>query len=260
MRFRWRCVALGAVAGLWLLTPPVRASLIDDFASPDPGELRFLSGAMPGTRTALIENSSPDVLGLQRDVLIEVLGQPQILSAAAIVGHDPDFDWDALQIATFGSPGTAVTLQYDGVDSADTTSGGLVNTHGLSADLTDGGLSNGFLLAFFSSDGGEPNGLDLEIVATSPLFGTAALAEDHHVPNHTGPFDYFVPFTDFDTADPGAFFARIDSLTFVLNGDGTPDVDYEINAITTVAEPSTLALLGFGALLAAAAAYLRRKR
>lgn len=265
MHLGWQCCLHGGVVA-WLLlvvVPAADATLIDEFDFPNPGEVLFLRGKNPAPTSAALlkhKHAFAKIVGGERDTFIEVLGVPQLISAGALVGYDPDYFLTALQIQTYGEPGTIVTLQYDGVDTGDTVDGGLDNARGLACDLTDEGINTALLLRFAGSDGADPDGLDLQITATNPLLGSATLRETHYIPNSLGPLEYFVEFTDFNVADPGSFFRQVDSLTFVFNGDGTPNVDYEIDLIVAVSEPATLVLLGFGILIFVAVGRSWQKR
>jgi len=253
-------VAVTVLGLLLAATPAAEAIVLDDFSLPDPGHVTFMPDSPSHPNTALVEQNAANVVGGQRDVFIETFGQPQILSAGLIVGYDDDFDLAALQVATFGNPGTSVTLQYDGFDPPGASGAQLFNVRNMTIDLTDDGLDSQLLLKMFSSDGADPAGLDLQITATNPTLGSTTLATPHFIPNEVAPFEYVVPFSDFTTPTPNTFFRQIDSLTFVFNGDGTPNVDYEVDSISTIPEPSVLWLLGGSVLAAAVAVRWRRRR
>ena len=100
MRHNCRRLAAALVAALFSLSmPAANATLIDSFALPNPGEVRLLPGGIPGASTALIKHQGAGMLGQERDVLVEVLGEPAMLSAGVLVGYDPGFCLAALQVA-----------------------------------------------------------------------------------------------------------------------------------------------------------------
>lgn len=232
--------------------------VVDDFKLPaleDP--YFFMRGNNLVFRDAtLIKHIHPGILGTERDLLVEMCGYAQYSSSGGAIGYDGTGGLSLFQVRTSGNSGTVVALQYDGQDDLDTEQG-LENARGLSVDLRRGGTSEGFLFRFAHADGADPEGLDLSITVTGPVHGTIGLKQQHYIPNQPGPFVHFVDFQDF--TNPGVF-DNVDSLTFVFNGDATPDADYQLDAIEVVPEPSTLALLGLGLLIMLVHGWRRQER
>jgi len=257
-------------SAVFVLALPVRGEslVIDDFESPSPAEVFALAGPGPVLPSEmLMQHNVSGVLGGQRDVLVEVLSGPQSISVAGLVGYDADFEVGNIQLAAFGNPGTRLSLQYDGADGAinpDTTDG-LQNARAMNVDLTGGGTSTGLLLRFLSVDPAQIEGLPVSIVATSPnntLGGQ--LVYEGFVPESAGGMDHVIPFADFSVeaapGDPIPSFSQIDSLTFVFNGEGVPNVDYRLDLIKAVPEPPALIALWAGACALAFFGWCRRKR
>ncbi len=248
-----RCTFL--LGFVWLLTAAPFAGaetiVIDDFNLPDPGYVFFMQGrnAIP-INTTLVKQEAAGILGDQRDVLVEVLGTADVLSAAGIVGFDPSLGEGMMQLATFGTPGTRVTLQYDGIDTLDSVQGGLTAADGLGGYRFGGAAGTGLLFHFLTLDGVDVRGLDVDITMNSSLGGS--LHYSGFIPDHSQAADHLIPFADFTATGPASFEA-IDSLTIVMNGDGTPNVDFELDSLEAlIPEPSTWAMLGLGLLVVGA--------
>ncbi len=197
---------------------------------------------------------TPEILGGQRDVLIEVVGDPLPISAAGIIGWEPVYGNGLLHVATSGEPGTLIVAQYDGKDLDPANA--LVDAMGLQyIDLTVEG-NNAFKLSFNSVDAGDGPMLHGSITVTGPE-GTETVPFE--VAENPDPSEKLVPFSSFTTPD---LLGSIESVTFGFNdGPGGPisNVDIELDALEVVPEPSTIAMLG--ALVASLGlATLRRRR
>ncbi len=220
--------------------------VIDDFSAPGPGEAFFtfdLTGpSLVPKSPVLVETDGVDILGGQRDLLVEVDGPPSIISASGQVGADAGL----LQVATFGQSGTTAFLQYDGVDGGDSEATGLDDNLGLAGfDLTDGGENNRLEMAFMGVDSGDSPSRTMGILITAvgaAGTSTATVAASDSL----GLLVVVVPFSSF--SDPSVL-QSIDSLTFALNGDGAPtaNVDFTLDHIKSmpipIPEPSTLIML-----------------
>lgn len=262
---RWfGCVAFAALLAVIVpLASVARAEMvIDDFELPNDGAAYFVEGEMPGTNSILIQQQALGVIGGQREVFVDVLGDAEPISASVMSGYDSVNEVGLLQVATFGNPGTCVMLQYDGEDEGvGTDQIVLANSHGLLHDLTGGGQFSSILFRFAGCDGVEPLGLDTSITATTPQ---GDLTWSGYLANSGGPAERLVPFAWFTATpiqpnDPPSF-SSIDSLTFEFNGNGTPDVDFELDLVAVVPEPSTWVLLGVACCILVVHGRRRRQR
>lgn len=251
---------------------------IDSFDNPNPGAAFFVPGLSPwGDGNPYIRQDPPNpgdpdtpgILGGQRDVLVAVHGQPLPISAAGIIGYQTVYEAGLLQIATFGDPGAYVIAQYDGRDEEPDLDPGLPGDPLLElqdeedlgpVDLTDGATNNAFKLRFRSVDAGDASKLAMSITVVGGGQSTTVQQEILEDPKS---FDYYVPFSAFT---PSAPISSADSITFKFNALEPPslpmsNVDFELDYIMAVPEPSALALvLGLGAFLLAAGAWRRKKR
>jgi len=224
----------------------------------------------------------------ERDLWAETLNTPDPLSVLMTSGFNPTSGESLLQFATSGRSGSRLTLQYDGTDfdgQVDGTGVALApdplqlrppayNPIELEVNnarrLDDGvppapapyqfNLADGndhFELRFACTDGVDPQGLEVGIVATSPTGGS--LSWWGYAVNSSGPTTLSVAFTEF-TQHGQASFGEIDSLLFFFNPYGIPNVDFALDSIAAVPEPSTLAMLALAIVVFAACRLRRRKR
>ncbi|NQU25986.1 MAG: PEP-CTERM sorting domain-containing protein [Candidatus Nealsonbacteria bacterium] len=229
--------------------------MIDSFDSPDPYELLFCPGEAPwgdGNPCAM-ENVVAGVVGGERDVFVETRGEPRAISAIGMVGYEPSYEAGILALATygFGDLGSAsyVILQYDGVDDdeAETIWPALTNSEQLNTDLTGDGTNTAFVFGFLGLDAGSNrDSLDLNIVVNGPE-GSAAYSGA--IPESPLAFNHTVDFADFTVAGANPFNAAT-SVTITLNNPTTPskNIDFELDSISAIPEPSTLGLLALGCL------------
>ena len=238
------------IAGL-ILTAAASASAaqitIDDFGQPSPQTFYVIAAI--NADPLLHKTAHPSILGGERDMLVDVIGNASLTTAAGTIG-DGTLD--------FGSSGPVVVgLQYDGLDADQLLpTRALVDGQGLSVDLTDAGANNAFRLDFDSVDGGPPSTpLSYSITLTSPLAGVAvlsgSLAETATAQTYLLPFAAFTPSVNFS-------FANVSSITLVLNGGATqPDADFKVSLFAAVPEPHSVMLLAMGGVAVVLAA---RKR
>lgn len=226
---------------------PARAEfIIDDFSAPAAVQVPVIALLNPDP--TLIENVDAGILGGERDLLLDVIGAPKFSSFIGETGAGSF-------VYRGGSPGTAATLQYDGVD-ADVVGppAALVNSHGLGGiDLTVYG--DRFALDFLSLDGGNSQFTEIWITVFSPG-GVSDLLVDL-IPDSAVPFTYTsAPFLGWVVnADP----TNVTALDFGLNPIGIADVDFELDKISIVPEPSAIVLCGMGLVCLLGCAWRRRK-
>ena len=219
---------------------------IDDFAMPGAAQFLLVS---PGSNSSLqMTHAVNGPIGGQHDMLFHVVGQAAINSASALVGHDVSFNLNAFQLATNGLAPTVATLQYSGPNSANTSTA-LTNAHALGGtsgiDLTSLGTNDRFQFQFLSSDAQPTTGLDVAITITSPGGTSTANAI---IPNSLSRFTLQLPFSQFVG---NAALNHVDSISVVFNGARqTPNVDFEIQGVSVVPEPSAcISMLIGGAIL-----------
>ncbi len=225
--------------------PEARAATItiDPFEAPDPGEAFFTFNSeddppfVPRQR-ALLETSDGGILGGERDVLMEVVGAPTVFSGSGEVGLPSGI----LQFGTYGEAPVKISLQYDGLDAGDSTADGLVDAEGLAdVDLTDGGSNWALEMQFVSLDAGDDPMTDMTLKITAVGDGGSATYEGL-IAESVDPFEIRIPFADFSDS---SVMESVGSLTFSLNGSAAPtaNVDFELDNLAAVPEPSTLILL-----------------
>jgi hypothetical protein len=250
---RLRTFFSAAAIGASLLSPANASAasiVIDDFNQPNPQQFYVIAAI--NADPLLHKTVHGSILGGERDLLVDVIGNAALTTAAGTIGGG-DLD--------FGSSGPVVaTMQYDGVDADQLLpTRALVNNQGLAVDLTGGGTNSAFRLDFDSIDGGPPlTPLSYTITLTSPIAGvatrTGTLAET------ASPLSYFVPFSAF-TQSVNFTFANVTGITLTLNGGTTqPDADYKLSLFAAVPEPHSIALLGIGGAAFVLAAHRRRSK
>ena len=247
------------VVGLSLSASQAQATLmsIDDFKLPNPAQFFLVS---PGTNPALqLSHLTNGAIGGQRDMLFKVMGQGTVNSASGLVGHDLSFVRDAFQLGTNGTAPTVATLQYSGINTANTSSS-LVNAHALGGgsgiDITASGSNDRFLFSFLSCDAQPTTGLDMALTVTSA--GGASSTTNVIIPNSINPSTVTIPFTQLVGT---AALNHIDSVTVVFNGvRQTPNIDFEIQGITVVPEPAAILTMAIGGLLFCAGSVRRFRR
>jgi len=274
---RWRyapvagllvALAFAAHPAPGMASPVLGTYVIDDFGSPAPRDY-FLIDPLLINNDALLEHAFDDILGGERDILVEVIGEAGRDSAGGFIGYVSAHDVGQLHLVTAHYPGAILTLQYDGLDSgADAIADTLVDSRSLNADLTRGGVGDRIILEFTSSDGVQSLGLSVEVTAEHSGGGT--LRWKGYMEDCDSACQMEIFYEDFvKTYDAGVqpepFFDDIDSLTFVFNGNGngspTPDVDFRLDMISVaVPEPATVVSLGMAALLLVAFGWRKRRR
>ncbi len=253
---RW--VGAGLLAAVMLTTAgfdPVgcRAAhgatiVIDDFSSPSPAAMFSLSGS--GATSMLVKQTGDDIVGGERDVLLELLGGG---SASLLVGDD------YLDMNSGGAAGAVLSLQYDGMGAGDNdTAAGLLNNGGLAIDLSDGGENHLFQLDFLMLDAGPgADAIDL-VIEVSSANGTASFMGQ--IDESAGPSSYLIDFSQFQIN--GSFsWSEVTGIDFVLNAGGQAAVDFVLDSLTvTVPEPTGMLLALPGLVVAAGLGYRNRQR
>ena len=256
-----RAAALLVAASVAMLVTSANAAhiMVDSFDNPV-AQTFFVPGVSPwgnGEPATIQQPEIPDpalagIIGGQRDVLIELLADSLPMSAAGMIGYEATYDVGYLQIATFGEAGTCVVAQYDGRD--DDPDDSLVDAESLGGlDLTGGGTNYEFKLSFPSIDGGDGTTLKLK-VSVEATGGSDSVEYD--IPESNTPSIFSVPFSDFDPS----LFSSVKSITFAFNDLPEPvsNIDFELDCIEAVPEPSAFALLAVGAVLIAVSWWRRR--
>ncbi len=219
--------------------------VVDSFDAPNgqgAPETYFIN--FQDTDPTLIKTVDAGILGGERDLLVDVLGQSNALSAFGSIGFDGTsgkFDFAS------AAPGTQATLQYDGQSLVDDSFGPpatLINVEALdSADLTDGGVNTGLRVDFNSLQvGGNTNHLDVKVQVTDTSGGLATYTG--LIAENAGPSSFFMPFTAF--VQPGNFaFDDVTSVTVSFNTEGIADVDFSVDSITATALADSLDFANF---------------
>jgi hypothetical protein len=242
-RAAWAAVCLSALSA-----GTARAStvMIDDFDGPAPGRTYFITGSSGGgdpSPLLMKQSQASGVLGGQRDSLVNVIGTAQLGSALGVVGWDAARNAGLFQINSTPGPGSAVALQYDGDDAdAPGAPAQLTNGQGLGGvDLTSGGTNNMLKLTFASCDA--PGGLTIYVSATTAGGGTSTF--NTSVADHASKYELLIPFSSFTHTGNGTL-TSINSISFLFNVAGVPNVDFALDSIAAVPEPSTCVLLAVG--------------
>lgn len=217
--------------------------VLDDFSAPDSPAVFVLTLTDPVA--LLIKQSGSGIIGGERDVYIDVLGPASPISASGSLGNGSF-------LFSSSSPGSVVTLQYDGSGPGDTdTSAGLVNNEGLLLDLVS---ASHFALDFLSLDAG-PGEDDVSFtISVTGLFGEAVY--DGAIQESIAPFTHTVDLSDFSLSG-GFSWQEVTSVEFVINADGMQDVDFELDELyVKVPEPAAASLFA----LTVAGVWTRRRR
>ena len=231
---------------LFGVAPASAEFIIDDFSAPVPPAVRVIS--LLDLDPSLVKTADLGILGGERDVLLDVVGVPRWTSFVGEIGAGT---------FVFGgsSPGTAATIQYDGPD-ADIVGppAALINAQALGGvDLTVYG--DKFALRFLGIDGGDAQVTGISITVHSPGGFSSTLLDV--IPDSAGPSTYTsLPFAAWViTADP----TNVSAIEFGLNPFGAADVDFELDKISIVPEPSAMALCAAGLACLLACAWRRRR-
>jgi|GEM_PF-6648000 len=220
---------------------------IDDFELPFVGDYSYLVGLEDANHKVVeYTNTTGGIVGGNREFQVDVNGVASPLSAYGTVGFDHGLSKGVLQAYTQYDPGTKFTLLYDGTFDGE-----------MCVDLPYGNSGGALVFAFNSNNGGDEGAmLDVAITLKNSEGQTTY---NGLIANSTMPFNYQVSFSDFDLTDT-RYFKNIESIEIAFNSDATPCVDFELDSIYAVPEPSTCIMLGFGILTLFVHGCLRRKR
>lgn len=213
-------LAVVALAGASASAAPI---VIDDFGAPSPRSAWVISLLNPNPTT--VTTADAGILGGERELEIAVAGVPALVSAAGSVGEG------SLAAGSTGSSAVAHTLLYDGVGA-----GGLGGV-----DLTVGGSK--LVLDFLFNDAAAAGTTSVDVVMLDSGTGTAAFAGA--IPASAGSFSYSIPFASFATAG-GFSFSAVDAIGIRFNAALVKNVDFELDGVRVVPEPTSLALAGLG--------------
>jgi len=247
-----RVACLLAVCLIFCVSVPARAEyIIDDFGAPDAANLEVRVIRWNDPDPSLVQTPSPPmpdtpILGGERDILLDVIGVSRLTSFVGGIG-------DGTFLFNSSSPGTAATIQYDGDDDdPDGPPAALTNFEGLGGlDLTLYGPA--FELEFLSIDGGQAQSSDIEIEVHSSTSTALFLGT---IDDSAGPTTYPAPFAAFSNL---GVFSDVTSIEFRINPGGAHDVDFELDTISIVPEPSAMALSALGLACLLGFAWRRRK-
>lgn len=238
----WMFAANTAMAGI---------VTIDTFDHPNPGNLYVLASQQ--TNPAVFVEQEPGILGKEREFQITVNGVPNPLSALGVV-------MTGEYVFGSASPGAKVIFQYDGDDqpgSGLAPSPNLTNAKLLSKNFGTLNAASNFLIQFMALDSG-PTSNHINMQARLYGAGNSTAVYNGQINDNSSPFDYNIPYSAFTTS-AGFSFGNVKALEFEFNTTMIPFVDFEIDRISAVPEPSTwvMGLIGLVGFLAAARRKLR---
>jgi hypothetical protein len=216
-----------AVVAMFAAAPMAGAATVDDFA--DASSPLSVSGT-PGTDTESQAQAVGTILGLERDLSVELLSGTDAVNAAVNGGE--------VSFTTGDDPGQMV-IQWDGVD------GSPVLNHGLSADLTAGGF-NAFILAVTLNDFAIP----VVIEVFSGAGNSSVLSQNSPGGINAGSVNMVYAFNVFNTqSGTGADFTNVTAIQLTATTTGTAeDINFSFLQTsilpTPAALPAGLAMLG----------------
>lgn len=225
---------IAAAAVLALSFGGAQASLvIDSFTVPQGIEIS--DKLTDGNTVSAPQVGGGDILGGFRDVYVSKQGNlaadPNAgVSANVFVGGDGG----TLSYNEQSGQNGFGTVRWDGVST-----GGAINTSGLgSLDLTASGSA--FKVDLIRADAGLP----LTFFVWSDLLNNNVYSLSSFMLTASGAGSYIFNFSDFI----GANFADVGALELQINGGQLGDLDAQVDMVSVVPEPGTLALAGIALL------------
>jgi hypothetical protein len=183
---------------------------VDDFDSPDPAEAYVIAALDADPLT--IGPTPAGLAGVQRELLVDVIGAAGVLSASGSIGEG------SYRFGSSGPAGTTATLTYTAASPVDLTGGG-ANT-ALRLDL--GQVETGV---------GEP---DLLFSVTMTGGGDTATFSGAIPNNPDGSSHVVMPwaaFTAGGSLSPEQIAGQLDQLVVELNSPVQPDVDFTLDGM-----------------------------
>ncbi len=196
---------------------------VDDFSAPSPASVYVINFLNSDPST--IVTADPSILGGGRSVTIDVVGAASLVSAAGSIG-DGNFS------SNTGTPGSIITLLYNGAAGLGMGA----------ADLVDSG-NNKLVLDFVALEAGIGTAMGIDVTIVS---GAGSAGFVGSITESASPFTYEIPYSSFLASGGFGGFGAVDSITIVLNPAGASNVDFTLDGIRSVPEPSTLALAALG--------------
>ena len=252
---------------LALLSPGAFASVIDDFSV---GQGAFCASSSGSALCVTDDPSAPGqlssyvnggMLSGERDIYIEALSGSNGTSNVHV--RDGQFTWSNDTGAE-----SKVVIQWDGEDGKGT---GLAENKahqgtqdfndlmadGTTHDYTFGGTNNGLMFSVSDNEAG----FGYELLFTDANGMTAILKNDSMEGEGMLPFnfsDFVIKGSEDNALASGFDFSQVDNFQITLTTDGNnSSIDFALNAISTIPEPTSIALFAT-ALLGAGAASRRR--
>ncbi|MFN7121835.1 MAG: PEP-CTERM sorting domain-containing protein [Hydrogenophaga sp.] len=207
--------------------------MIDSFTVPQGIEIS--DKLTDGNTVSAPQVGGGDILGGFRDVYVSKQGNlaadPNAgVSANVFVGGDGG----TLSYNEQSGQNGFGTVRWDGVST-----GGAINTSGLgSLDLTASGSA--FKVDLIRADAGLP----LTFFVWSDLLNNNVYSLSSFMLTASGAGSYIFNFSDFI----GANFADVGALELQINGGQLGDLDAQVDMVSVVPEPGTLALAGIALL------------
>lgn len=241
--------AVALIAMLWVSQASAVPITIDDFDLPNPANPTGLWVINAQDPDPYINQAALVGTIAERDLKIDVIGTPNLISSIGTVGDD-GIKTRLAQNA--GSTDVVVTtVQYDGVDNPPVEAAGtdLVNSEGLLEDLTAGG-NDALSIDWLTAEAGFGTTIQYSVEVHSMGGGSATVTGSQGEDGDDSTIESAIlPFASFAGVD----FSKVTSLEFRINDIGLSQaIDFQVDAIraiATVPEPQSISLLALGSIL-----------